>query len=187
MPDDPRDLTALLAGWRDGDRAAGDELMAAAYDQLRRLAAHSLRHERADQRVDATELVNDLYVKLCAGAAVAWQDRAHFFALAARQIRRILVDHARERRANKRGGDAVRLSLTAAHGVPSRRSLDVLELDLALSRLQDLDARVASGVELRFFSGLTETEVADVLKVSVTTVRRDWRSARAWLMSELSA
>lgn len=82
MPDDPRDLTALLAGWRDGDRAAGDELMAAAYDQLRRLAAHSLRHERADQRVDATELVNDLYVKLCAGAAVAWQDRAHFFALA---------------------------------------------------------------------------------------------------------
>ena len=118
---------------------------------------------------------------------MAWQDRAHFFALAARQIRRILVDHARERRANKRGGDAVRLSLTAAHGVPSRRSLDVLELDLALSRLQDLDARVASGVELRFFSGLTETEVADVLKVSVTTVRRDWRFARAWLMSELSA
>jgi RNA polymerase sigma factor (TIGR02999 family) len=180
------DLTALLEGWRAGDRTSGDRLMAAAYDQLRRLAAHCLQGERAAERVDATELVNDLYLKLSSGgASVAWQDRAHFFALAARQIRRILVDHARARHAGKRGGDAVRLSLTAAHGIASRSPIDVLELDLVLGRLQQLDDRVATGVELRVFSGLSETEVAEVLGVSVTTVRRDWKFARAWLVSEL--
>ena len=186
MDDAATDFTTLLVGWRSGDREAGNRLMEAAYDQLRRLAAHCLQRERPDQRVDATELVNDLYLKLSAGGNVAWQDRAHFFALAARQIRRILVDQARARHSEKRGGDAVRLSLTAAHGIAHRESIDVLDLDLALSRLQDLDSRVATGVELRFFSGLTETEIAEVLAVSVTTVRRDWKFARAWLISELS-
>jgi RNA polymerase sigma factor (TIGR02999 family) len=113
-------------------------------------------------------------------------DRAHFFAVAGRQLRRILVDHARTRGAGKRGGDAIRLSLTEAQGVSTSNDVDVLDVDEALTRLEALDARAASGVELRFFSGLTETEIVEVLGVSIATVRRDWKFARAWLISQLA-
>ena len=159
--------------------------MAASYDNLCRLAGHYLRHERAEYAVQATELVNELYIKLFSSAPVEWQDRVHFFAVAGRQLRRILVDHARSRHADKRGGDAVRVSLTAAQDVAQPGDFDVLEIDEALTRLEALDARVASGVELRVLAGLREAEIAEVLAVSPATVRRDWRFARAWLMSQL--
>ena len=178
-------LTSLLVQWRGGNREAGNQLMAASYDNLSRLAGHYLRHERRDHTLQATELVNELYIKLFSSAPVEWQDRVHFFAVAGRQLRRILVDHARSRRADKRGGDAVRVSLTAAQGVPQAIDLDVLEIDEALTRLEALDARVASGVELRFLAGLSEVEIAEALGVSLATVRRDWRFARAWLLSQL--
>ena len=186
MPEPRSGMTALLLQWRRGNREAGDELMAAAYDQLRRLAGHYLRKERHEHSLQATELVNELYLKLCSSGPVEWQDRAHFFAVAARQLRRILVDHARARRADKRGGDAVKVSLTAAHGVANAMETDVLDVDAALTRLEALDPRVAAGVELRFFSGLTETELVEVLGISLTTVRRDWTFARAWLAKELT-
>jgi RNA polymerase sigma factor (TIGR02999 family) len=179
-------LTALLLQWRGGSRDAGNALMAAAYDNLCRLAGHYLQHERRDHTLQATELVNELYLKLFSSGPVEWQDRAHFFAVAGRQLRRILVDHARARRAGKRGGDAIRLSLTEAHGVSKSIDVDVLDVDEALTRLEALDARAASGVELRFFSGLTETEIVEILGVSVATVRRDWKFARAWLISQLT-
>ena len=158
--------------------------MAASYEKLRRLAGHYLRHERPEYTLQATELVNELYIKLFSSAPVEWQDRVHFFAVAGRQLRRILVDHARSRHAGKRGGDAVRVSLTAAHGVAQPVDFDVLAIDEALTRLEALDARVASGVELRVLAGLREAEIAAVLSVSPATVRRDWRFARAWLMSQ---
>ena len=187
MTSGDRPLTSLLVEWRGGNREAGNQLMAASYDNLCRLAGHYLRHERSDHTLQATDLVNELYVKLFSSAPVEWQDRVHFFAVAGRQLRRILVDHARARRASKRGGDAVRVSLTAARGVPEAIDLDVLEIDEALTRLEALDARVASGVELRFMAGLGEAEIAEVLGVSPATVRRDWRFARAWLISQLTA
>jgi len=181
---DGGDLTSLLVQWRGGNREAGNQLMSASYDNLCRLAGHYLRHERPEHTLQATELVNELYIKLFSSAPVEWRDRAHFFAVAGRQLRRILVDHARSRRAHKRGGDAVRVSLTAAHGVAQAVDVDVLQIDEALSRLEALDGRVASGVELRFLAGLSEAEIAEVLGVSAATVRRDWRFARAWLLSE---
>lgn len=181
---DGGDLTSLLVEWRGGNREAGNQLMAAAYDTLCRLAGHYLRHEYSGHTLQATELVNELYIKLFSSAPVEWHDRVHFFAVAGRQLRRILVDHARSRHAGKRGGDALRVSLTAAHGVAQVADFDILEIDEALTRLEALDARVASGVELRLLAGLSEAEIAEVLGVSPATVRRDWRFARAWLMSE---
>jgi RNA polymerase sigma factor (TIGR02999 family) len=177
-------LTALLIEWRGGNREAGNRLMAAAYDNLCRLAGHYLRRERPEHTLQAAELVNELYIKLFSSAPVEWQDRAHFFAVAGRQLRRILVDHARSRHADKRGGDAARVSLTAAEGIAQAADFDILALDEALRRLDALDARVASGVELRILAGLSEGEIAEVLGVSPATVRRDWRFARAWLVSQ---
>ncbi|MGH9254341.1 MAG: ECF-type sigma factor, partial [Vicinamibacterales bacterium] len=124
-------------------------------------------------------------LKLFSSRAVEWQDRAHFFAVAARQLRRILIDHARARRAGKRGGHNVRVSLTAAAGLAHSVDFDVLHIDEALTQLEALDPRAAAGVELRFFAGLTETEIAEVLGISLATLHRDWRFSRAWLMSRL--
>ena len=185
MPGDQRDLTALLADWRGGSEEAGKQLMTAAYDQLRRMAARYLHHERPDHTLQATELVSELYLKLFSSRAVEWQDRAHFFAVAARQLRRILIDHARARRAGKRGGHNVRVSLTAAAGLVHSADIDVLHIDEALTQLETLDPRAAAGVELRFFAGLTETEIAEVLGISLATLHRDWRFSRAWLMNRL--
>jgi RNA polymerase sigma factor (TIGR02999 family) len=183
--EDRTDLTTLLVEWRRGSEAAGRELVAATYENLRRLAAHYLKHERRDHTLQPTDLVSELYLKLFPAAPVDWRDRTHFFAVAGRQLRRLLVDHARSRGAGKRGGRSIKVSLTEAADLTQPVVLGVVEVDDALARLEALDARAASVVELRFFSGLTETEIAEVLGVSGATVRRDWRFARAWLVRQL--
>jgi RNA polymerase sigma factor (TIGR02999 family) len=181
----PPELTALLAEWRGGNEEAGKQLMTGAYDDLRRLAAHYLHHERSDHTLQATELVSELYVKLFSSEPVEWRDRAHFFAVAARQLRRILVDHARAKRADKRGGNDVRVPLTGFAGVAQPVEIDVLQIEEVLSQLEVLDPRAAAGVELRFFAGLKEIEIAEVLGISLATLHRDWKFSRAWLISRL--
>lgn len=179
------EVTALLADWRCGDEEAGKQLMTATYDHLRRLAAHYLHHEGSDHTLQATELVSELYLKLFSSKPVEWQDRAHFFAVAARQLRRILIDHARARRAEKRGGNGVKVSLTVVAELAQPVEIDVLQLDETLRQLEGLDPRAAAGVELRFFAGLKETEIAEVLGISLATLHRDWKFSRAWLISRL--
>jgi len=185
MADDRLELTALLRDWRGGNEEAGKQLMTAAYEHLCRLAGHYLRHERSDHTLQATELVSELYVKLFSSEAVNWQDRAHFFAVAARQLRRILIDHARARRAEKRGGDGVKVSLSDIAGPAQSVEIDVLHIDEILRQFEVLDPRAAAGVELRFFAGLKETEIAEVLGISLATLHRDWKFSRAWLISRL--
>ena len=185
MPDTTH-FSELLRSWRNGDKRAADELMDTAYEELRRLAAHFMKQERPDHTLQATALVNELYVRLFASEPVAWQDRAHFFAVAARQLRRILVNHARDRRAGKRGAGAVRLSLTDVKGINKPLDEDLLAVDQALSRLEQLDKRAGQVVELRFFGGLQEKEAAAVLGISVPTLKRDWEFARSWLLTQLS-
>jgi len=178
-------LIARLRQWRDGDESAGRELFRLAYDELHRLAEMHFRKESPGQTLQPTALVNELYLKLFAGTAVNWQNRAHFFAVASQQIRRLLIDHARARLAQKRDGDRVRVSLTEVGELAAPRDEDVLELDEALGRLTQLDPRLARVVELRFFAGLTEKETAEVVGISVATVKRDWEFARAWLAAEM--
>ena len=183
---DATTITLWLIEWRNGDRQAGDLLFAAAYEELRRLAAWHLQSERPDHTLQPTALVNELYMKLLAGQAVDWQNRAHFFAVAAQQLRRLLIDHARARLSAKRDGGRVRLTLTEANGLAAPREEDLIELHQALTRLEQLDSRPARVVELRFFGGLTEKEAAEVLGISVATLKRDWDFARAWLSSQLA-
>jgi RNA polymerase sigma factor (TIGR02999 family) len=180
----PDSLTLLLQEWRDGNQDAANQLFAAAYEELHRIANWHFDKEPRGHTLQPTALVHELYLKLFAGAAVDWQNRAHFFAVAAQQLRRLLVDHARARRAAKREGNCVQVSLTEALGVP--REEDLMELDLALGRLEALDAGLARLVEMRFFGGLTEKEAAEVMQVSVSTVKRDWEFAKSWLAKELS-
>jgi RNA polymerase sigma factor (TIGR02999 family) len=186
MDELPHDLTNLLADWRGGNREAGNQLMEAAYKHLHSLASHYLQQERADHTLNASALVNELYVRLFSSDICEWRDRTHFFAVAAQQLRRILVDHARAARADKRGGDRVRVSLTVAEGVAPPMDRDILEVDEALRQLEALDPRAAAGVELRFFGGLNESEIAEALGISLATIHRDWKVARAWLVAQLS-
>ncbi len=188
-PEDPASLSQLLGQWRNGDRDAGERLFTAAYQELRRLAAWNLQQERPGHTLQATALVNELYLKLFAAQPVAWQDRAHFFAVAAQQMRRLLIDHARARRAQKREGERLRVSLTdiadlAAHPDATWEE-DVEALNEALDNLAVLDPRCARVIELRFFAGLTEAEAAEVTGISVATLKRDWEFGRAWLLQEL--
>jgi len=185
-PDDPT-LTQALADWRNGDRDAGNRLFAAAYQELRRLAAWHLQRERPGHTLQATALVNELYLKLFGGEPVDWQNRTHFFAVAAQQIRRLLVDYARAGLAEKRGGNRVKLSLTEVKGLAAPNEQALLDLDAALSRLETLDPRAAHVVELRYFGGATEQETAEAVGVSMATVKRDWEFARTWLISQLKA
>jgi len=184
---DAEALTRRLRDWRGGDEAAGRELFQVAYDELHRLAAAHFRKERPGHTLQPTVLVNELYLKLFAGAPVDWQNRAHFFAVASQQIRRLLIDHARARQAEKRDGARVRISVTEAGDPAAPGEQDLLELDEALGRLERLDPRLASVVELRFFGGLSEKEAAEVLSISVATLKRDWEFARTWLAKELSS
>lgn len=177
----------LLKKWRAGDKSAADELMVRVYSELRRLAAQHLRAERSDQTLSATALVNEMYLRLSASEPVNWQNRVHFFAVAAQQIRRILVNYARDRQAQKRGGKQVKLSLSVVNGLEASRDQDLLDLEEALTELGTMDDRAARVVELRFFGGLTEREAAEVLGISVATLKRDWDFARAWLISRLTA
>ena len=179
------DLTTLLMEWRGGNETAGQQLMTVAYQKLRRLAQHYLRQEKSDHTLQATALVHELYLRFFGTGEIKWQDRAHFFAAAALQLRRILVDHARNAKAQKRGGNCLKLSLTSANGIAAERQTDLLAVNEAVERLEKLDPRAAKIVELRFFGGLKETEIAEVLEVSLATVHRDWKMARAWLLSEL--
>jgi RNA polymerase sigma factor (TIGR02999 family) len=177
-------VTTLLHSWRRGDQAAFERLVPLVYDELRRRARHYLRSERPNHTLQPTALVNEAYVRLVKLDHVDWQDRTHFFVVAARQMRRILVDSARARRGQKRGGGAVRVVFDEALAV-SERGPDVVALDDALAVLAEKDERKARVVELRFFGGLTNTEVATALGVSNDTVTRDWQMAKLWLRREL--
>ena len=185
MPGRPPDLTALLHSWEQGDRAALEALMPMVQQELHRIAQRHMRRERAGHSLQATALVNEAYVRLIDITRVHWQDRAHFFAMSARLMRRILVDHARARGSRKRGGDAPQVSFDEALVVPAEPGQDLVALDDALEALAAVDARKAQVIELRFFGGLTVAEAAAVLKVSPDTVLRDWQLAKAWLLREL--
>jgi RNA polymerase sigma factor (TIGR02999 family) len=178
-------LTTLLQRWRSGDADAGEQLVGSVYSALRRLAAHYLRGERKDHTLSATDLVHELYIRLSASTPIDWQDRSHFFAVAAQQLRRILVNYARDRQALKRGGKQVKLALSEVSVLAQPSEPDVLDVDEALLRLEALDERAARVVELRFFGGLTEQETAAALNISIATVKRDWTFARAWLSSNI--
>ena len=180
---DDADVTALLLAWSDGDQAAASRLIDAVYDELRRVARRHLRGER-DHSLAPTALVHEVYLKLVDQRRVRWQNRAHFFGIAAQLMRRILVDHARSRAAAKRGRDRT-VCLDAADAATPPFDVDILALDAALDKLGALDARQSKLVELRFFAGLTVEEVAAALDVAPITVKRDWAHARAWLFHEL--
>jgi RNA polymerase sigma factor (TIGR02999 family) len=180
-------VTRLLLEWSNGDQGALDRLMPLVYDELRRVARQYLRHERSGHILQPTALVHEAYLKLAGQQRVRWQNRAHFFAVAAQLIRRILVDHARSQAAAKRGGGAAAVTLEAALEPSVKRELDVLALDNTLARLATLDPRQARLVELRFFGGLNVEETAEVLGVSSATIKREWRTAKAWLYRELQA
>jgi RNA polymerase sigma-70 factor, ECF subfamily len=179
-------ITLWLTNWRQGDQNASERLFAVVYPHLQRIAARFLRNERDDHTLEPSALVNELYVRLLGSEPVAFNDRAHFFALAAQTMRRILIDHARARIAAKRGGEQQRVNLSAVEGWnPVSYNQDLVDLDQALSKLERADARAARVVELRFFGGLQEEEIAEVLNVSIITVKRDWKVARAWLIGRL--
>ena len=183
---DSAQITAWLARWRSGDEHARERLFETVHIQLRQIAANLLQRERANHTLEPNALVNELCIRLFGNQTVSYQDRAHFFAIAAQTMRRILIDYARAGAAEKRGGEQQRVSLSAVDGwTPVSRHEDILALDKALSKLAALDPRSARVVELRFFSGLQEDEVAMVLGVSAITVKRDWKAARAWLISHL--
>jgi RNA polymerase sigma factor (TIGR02999 family) len=184
--DTTRDITRLLHEWRSGESAAGEQVMDILYPELRRLAAHYMRGERPGHTLQPTALVNELYLKLMSGAAVDWQDRAHFFAFAARKLRHILVDHARHVRMAEQKLREVIVPLQEQEGRQGLGEADVVDLDHAMQRLEGIDARACRVLELRFFAGLTEAESAEVLGIAVPTVKRDFAFARAWLAAELT-
>ena len=178
----------MLKAWSEGDRKAADGLMPLVYDGLRRIAAQYLRKERSDHTFQPTALVHEAYLKLIDISNVNWQDRAHFFAAASNMMRHILVDYARARRSDKRGGALQKIELSEAVSFPentSGKSLDILALDEALLQLAEFDAQQSRIVELRFFGGLTVEETAEVLKISPATVKREWSLAKAWLYGRI--
>jgi RNA polymerase sigma-70 factor (ECF subfamily) len=179
------DVTALLVAWSGGDETALEHLMPIVDAELRRVASNLMRRERAGHTLQTTAVVNEAYLRLVDLSRIRWQDRAHFFAMSARLMRRVLVDHARARRYEKRGGSRMRVSLDEAFGASQSRSSDFVALDDALNALAAVDERKARVVELRFFGGLSAEETAAMLHVSVVTVLRDWRFAKSWLLREL--
>lgn len=188
-PPQPAEITRILHEWQAGSREAFDRLIPIVYNELKTLASRQLAHEWRDNRLDTTAVVNEAYIKLFRQNAVDWQNRGHFFAIAAQMMRRILVDHARRHLREKHGGKAVHLALTetrepraAEHVDP----IDALALDRALIKLGELDAEQVRIVELRFFAGLTVEETASALAISPATVKRDWAVAKAWLHRELT-
>lgn len=184
---EPEGVTRLLLAWNDGDESALEKLVPLVYQELRRLAKRQMRRERPDHSLQTTALINEAYLKLVGLSNVHWQNRAHFFALCARLMRRILVDFARSRHYTKRGGGAQPISLNESLVVSPQLPTDLVAVDAALHALAEVDARKAQVVELRFFGGLTVEETAAALKVSPETVRRDWKLAKVWLLRELSA
>jgi RNA polymerase sigma-70 factor, ECF subfamily len=180
------EITQLLQAWRRGDEDALDKLTPQVYRELHRVARRCMGRERDGHTLQTTELINELYLRLSDLKLIDWQNRAHFFALCARQMRRILTDQARARRSHKRGDGAKAISLDDAPAISAEPSADLVAIDDALDQLAKVDERKSQVVVLRFFGGLSVEETAEVLKVSPETVARDWRLAKAWLMRELS-
>jgi RNA polymerase sigma-70 factor (ECF subfamily) len=178
------EVSTLLQAWTDGDRAALEKLTPIVYEELRRLARHYMSRERRDHVLQTTALVNEAYMRLVDCTRMQWQNRAHFFAVSAQLMRRILLDHARKRN-QKRGAGLAHVSLDSAALVGRHPGSDLVALDDALGTLARMDERKAKVVELRFFGGLSVEETAEVLKISSITVMRDWSTARAWLYREL--
>jgi RNA polymerase sigma factor (TIGR02999 family) len=180
------EITVLLNRMGDGDAVAPEELLPLVYDDLRRLAQSYLSKERPDHTLQATALVHEAYMRLVDWQNASWQNRAHFFSVAANVMRRVLVDHARRKNAEKRGGLDQKLSLDEAVSFAQEREVDLVALDDALADLEKIDARQAKVVELRFFGGLTIEETAEALRVSPATVKNEWTFAKAWLRTRLS-
>ncbi len=185
MPE-KHDVTILLRELSERDGRAPEQLLPLVYEELRKLAQGYLQNERKGHTLQATALVHEAYIRLVDWENVTWQNRAHFFAVAAQLMRRILVDHARERKAEKRGGGQQRLALDEAVSYPTRREIDLIALDDALTALAKLDKTQAEIVELRFFGGLTINETAHTLNTSPATIKREWTVAKAWLYREIS-
>ena len=183
----PADVTGLLRAWSNGDDTALEQLVPIVEDELRRLARARMVRERRNHTLQPTALVNEVFLRFNSARGLEWRDRSHFLAIAARLMRRVLVDHARARGYRKRGGQAERVTLDGSVLELSQPPVDFIDLDRALDRFASLDERRARVVELRFFGGLTVEETADVLRVSAETVNRDWRLARLWLLRELDA
>lgn len=184
VPEDP--ITQLLQRWSEGDRQAADEILPLVYGELRRIAEGHFRKERPGHTLQPTALVHEAWLRLAKERGLQWQSRVQFFGLAAHLIRRILVDHARKHNRQKRGGGIQRVELEEAAELAAGRPPELTALDDALERLAAVDPRKAKVVELRFFAGLDVAETAEVLGVSVETVKREWRRARAWLFDELA-
>ncbi len=181
----PHEITQLLAEWSDGNQSAVDKLYPLVYDELHKMAQRYMNRERQGHTLQTTALINEAYVRLVDQKHVHWQNRAHFFAISAQIMRRILIDHARRHDYAKRGGGAQKISLDEVAIVAVERASGLLLLDEALNRLGEIDPRRSQVVELRYFGGLNNEEIAGVLKISENTVTRDWNMARAWLYQEL--
>ena len=182
-----QEVTEMLVAWSNGDESALERLIPLVHDELHRLAHRYMNQERPGHMLQTTALVNEAYLRLVDSSHVRWQNRAHFFAVSAKLMRRILVDFARSRNYLKRGGNAVQVSLDKVFAIMPEQDPDVVALDEALNALAAIDERKSRVVELRFFGGLNIEETAEVLKVSPDTVMRDWRLAKLWLLRELSA
>lgn len=178
-------ITEVLERWSNGEQSALDELMPLIYKELRRLAGNYIRRERHDHTLQPTALINEVFVRLIDQHDIKWQNRAHFFGIAATLMRRILVDHARSHQAAKRGGGQYSLSLSKADRIARQPSVDLLAVHLALEELEELDPQQSRIVELRFFGGLTIEETAEVLGLGHATIEREWKMARSWLRHEL--
>lgn len=180
-----QDVTELLLRFSQGDKTVHDELMMAVYTDLRKFAKMLLSRERSNHTLQATALVHEAYLRLVRQDRVQWQNRAHFLGVAAQMMRRILVDHARTKQAEKRGGEDIRIALEDAFEIPQKKDVDLILLDEALTTLAAMDPRQSQIVELRFFGGLSVEETAEVLNISVATVMREWRVAKLWLYQQI--
>jgi len=186
MKSEAHQVTTLLKKWHDGDETALEQLIPLVYDELHRLAHQHMRREGPSHILQTSALINEAYLRLVDQPQIQWENRAHFFGIAARLMRRILVDDARKRNSSKRGGSLIQIPLDEVASLAQEQATNVVALDDALKTLQTIDARQAEMVELRFFGGLSIEETADILKVSPGTVSRDWTFARAWLRNEMS-
>ncbi len=186
-PDDGHKFTALLVEWRNGNREAGEVVMAIIYQELRRLAQHYLQNERKDHTLQATALVNEAYLRLFNEAEIEFQNRAHFFTVIGRQMRRILIDYGRSAHAQKRAGGYKKISLEEADGLTWQKPEELMALEEALRKLEGISPRAAQIVDLRFFCGLNEKEAADVLNISLATLKREWSFAKSFIYRQLTA
>jgi len=183
----PHEVTEILQEWREGKRDASERLFPLVYDELKRQARRHLSRERSDHTLQPTALVHEAYLRMIDQSSLVVENRTHFFAFASRVMRQILVDHARQHKTEKRGGAAQRFSIADLDLLPQQSAGDMIELDEALQKLEAIDKRKCSVVDMRFFGGLKENEIADVLGVTEKTVRRDWQFAKLWLYRELSS